>query len=395
MIAAGGSKTCVVLDGSKLRCWGRNDHGRLGFALPDNNYGDDEPASAVPLLDLGDPIAGLSLDTSTACLTSENGELRCWGGGTVGSLGILWQGWLGDDETILDGQPVDLGGARVVQIAAGSSHACALFEDATVKCWGYGGEGALGYGNLETLCDEAGEEPKNLPAVDIGSPVRAIFAGDRNTCAVLQNGGLKCWGHEGYGKLGLGSNELIGDDETPASVEAIQLAGGPVVRVATQGRQICALHEEGSVSCWGETGPWLGYGKAMDSVGLGLGDDEHPSELGVVNVGGKVLDIVVGDAFTCARLEMGSVKCWGASNLGQLGYGNTNYIGYDETPAEVAPIELGGAAISLVAGWDHACVLLDDDSIRCWGLGIRLGYGNPQNVGDDETPAQAGPVPFH
>lgn len=393
-IFAGGAKTCVVLAETKLRCWGRNDDGRLGFGLPQANYGDDEPASAVPLLNLGHTIAGVSLRTSIACLNLENNDVRCWGGGAVGALGFPWDGWLGDDETLLDGPTVDFGGDRVIQVVAGSAHGCALLDGGTVKCWGHGGEGATGYGSTTNLADDEGESPNELPTVDIGGPARSLAAGSDQTCAVMQDGGVRCWGDNGFGILGLGvAEENVGDDESPASFAPIQLAGGPVVQVAAQGRQICALHQEGTVSCWGETGPWLGYGKAMAAVGEALGDDEHPSVLGVVDVGGKVVEIVVGDAFTCARLEDGAVKCWGASNVGQLGYGNTNFVGYHETPAQVGPLDLGGPATSIVAGWEHACALLAD-SLRCWGAGPRLGYGSPENVGDDETPAQAGPVPF-
>jgi alpha-tubulin suppressor-like RCC1 family protein len=148
------------------------------------------------------------------------------------------------------------------------------------------------------------------------------------------------------------------------------------------------------VSCWGEAGPWLGYGKAIDNVGIGLGDDEHPSVLGVVDVGGRVVEIAVGDAFSCARLDDGTIKCWGVSNQGQIGYGSTDFIGYEQTPAEVGTLDLGGLAVRLVAGRYHACALLEDGTLRCWGSGNYLGYGTSEDIGDDETPASAGPVPF-
>lgn len=401
-IYAGGAKTCAVIDETKLRCWGRNDEGRLGFALPDGAMGDDEPASAVPLLDLGVPINRVEPSTSLACLSVATGELRCWGGGNTGSLGFIWDGPLGDDETLLAGPSVDFGDDRLLQVATGSSHTCAVFEGGHVKCWGSGRYGGTGYASTENLGDDPGEEPKDLPPVDVGGPVRALAAGTNYTCAVMEDGGLRCWGSNVYGRLGLGlsvdSNLQtihIGDDETPSSVEPIQLAGGPVIQVAAQGRQVCALHEEGTVSCWGETGPWLGYGKAMDAVGVGYGDDELPLVLGLVDIGGKVVEIVVGDAFTCVRLENGGVKCWGASNFGQLGYGNTDYVGYSETPAEVGSVELGNEAIALAAGWDHACALLADHTVRCWGIGGSgvLGYGTAESIGDDEVPLDAGPVP--
>ena len=36
----------------------------------------------------------------------------------------------------------------------------------------------------------------------------------------------------------------------------------------------------------------------------------------------------------------------------------------------------------------------DSGEVRCWGRGSTgaLGYGNPNDIGDDETPASAGDV---
>ncbi|KIG18673.1 Molybdopterin oxidoreductase, iron-sulfur binding subunit [Enhygromyxa salina] len=243
-IYAGASKACAVIEDTKLRCWGRNDHGRLGFGLPGSAYGDDEFASTVPLLDLGQRITDMSLRTSVACLTLADGSARCWGGGAVGKLGFPWTGWLGDDETLLAGPLLDFGADRVVQIVTGSDHACALLETGDVKCWGSGAAGATGYAWTENLAHESGELPKDLRRVDVGGSVRALAAGSDQTCAILEGGRLRCWGAAGFGLLGLGVDvDSIRDDETPASVDPIQLAGGPVVHVAAQGRLIRLLFD--------------------------------------------------------------------------------------------------------------------------------------------------------
>jgi alpha-tubulin suppressor-like RCC1 family protein len=106
--------------------------------------------------------------------------------------------------------------------------------------------------------------------------------------------------------------------------------------------------------------------------------------------------IAAGVNHTCAVVDDGSVRCWGANDDGQLGYPGTSEVGYWETPASAGPVDLGPGhtAIAIAAGDLHTCALLDDGTVRCWGLNNfgQLGYGNTDNVGDDETPASAGPV---
>jgi hypothetical protein len=36
-------------------------------------------------------------------------------------------------------------------------------------------------------------------------------------CALLEDGGVRCWGWAEWGELGYGSTRAIGDDEDPAS----------------------------------------------------------------------------------------------------------------------------------------------------------------------------------
>ncbi len=167
------------------------------------------------------------------------------------------------------------------------------------------------------------------------------------------------------------------------------ICNDPVQLAAGQGHT-CALFRAGNVRCWGlgQFGQ-LGYGNTEP-----IGDDEHPTVAGDVDVGGKVAHLSAGSAFTCAVLRDSGVRCWGRGREGQLGYGNTSDVGDNETPASVGNIDLGGAAVQVSAGSEHACAVLEDGRLRCWGNGAngRLGYGNTETIGDDETPASAGDV---
>src|SRR5690606_21213234 len=133
----------------------------------------------------------------------------------------------------------------------------------------------------------------------------------------------------------------------------------------------------------------LGYGNTNN-----IGDDEHPATAGDVNLGGDVTQLAADSDHTCAVLKGGWVRCWGSNAFGRLGYGNTNDIGDDEAPASAGDVNVGGPVTQLVAGARHTCALLENGRVRCWGEGSggSLGYGNTNTIGDDEHPATAGDV---
>jgi len=106
------------------------------------------------------------------------------------------------------------------------------------------------------------------------------------------------------------------------------------------------------------------------------------------------LSVDGGADHTCAVLDDHSVRCWGFGDDGRLGYGNTNDVGDDETPGSAGPVNLGPGrtAVAVSAGRWHSCALMDTGDVRCWGEGSFLGYGNSTTIGDNETPDTAGPV---
>jgi alpha-tubulin suppressor-like RCC1 family protein len=102
------------------------------------------------------------------------------------------------------------------------------------------------------------------------------------------------------------------------------------------------------------------------------------------------------NAGPCARLDTGDVRCWGLGDTGALGLGGTDEIGDDELPDAIDPIALGGAAVHQHSDGIHACAVLEGGWLRCWGLNNygQLGLGDTEWIGDDpgETPDAFGPV---
>jgi alpha-tubulin suppressor-like RCC1 family protein len=331
------------------------------------------------------PVADVSGGTSHTCALLANAKVRCWGDNSFGQLGYANRLTIGDDEFPSTAGDVNVGGA-VTQIAAGSSgHTCALLQTGGVLCWGFAGSAALGYGRTVPLT----QEPASAGDVEVGAPAIQIAAGFRHTCAVLASGTVRCWGENANGELGHAHTTAIGDDEVPASAGDVNV-GGAVRQISLGARHTCALLANGKVRCWGSNGAGqLGYGH-----GLTIGDDEAPASAGDVNVGGDVVQVAAGGAHTCALLTTGTVRCWGQAWSGQLGYASPENVGDDEAPASAGDVAVGGRVVQLSAGAEHTCVRLHDGAVRCWGSGNRaqLGYGNLSSIGDDELPASAGDV---
>src|SRR6185369_12855906 len=136
----------------------------------------------------------------------------------------------------------------------------------------------------------------------------------------------------------------------------------------------CALPVTEAVKCWGDNRyGQLGYGNTTR-----IGDNEVPSAVGTVSIGASAAQIEVGYVHTCARLASGSMRCWGDSMFGQLGYGNTTRIGDTEAPSAAGDVPVGGTVVEIATGQQHTCARLSTGAVRCWGDGTlgRLGYGN-------------------
>jgi alpha-tubulin suppressor-like RCC1 family protein len=93
-------------------------------------------------------------------------------------------------------------------------------------------------------------------------------------------------------------------------------------------------------------------------------------------------------------LTSGAVTCWGAGSYGRLGYGNEEDVGDDESVRAAGNVDLGGGrkAVTVHAGGQFTCALVTDKSVVCWGRNDQgqLGSGSGAGaVGDDETPAAA------
>ena len=171
-------------------------------------------------------------------------------------------------------------------LAAGEGHTCAIKESGAVECWGWNEEGELG--NSEWASSVRPVEVQGLDS-------KAVFlaAGAYHTCAILENGSVKCWGYGEDGELGDG---LYQDSSTAVAV--VGLSSG-VISIAAANYHTCVVVAGGTVKCWG----W------NNTYGLGDGTNNNSAVPVTVTELSGATSLALGDWFSCALLHNGSVEC--------------------------------------------------------------------------------------
>ena len=215
-----------------------------------------------------------------------------------------------------------------------------------VKCWGRNLSGQLGTGNQTGTLS-----PVPVVGLPPGTSVKQISLGGVEGggafgCALTSTGAVYCWGANGAGQLGDGTNT---NRNSPVAVATLDSG---VTHITTGTNHACAI-KTGSLYCWGSN----------VNGQLGLNDNTNRSApIFVQALGTNVLHASAGEGFTCAVvLPAGSVKCWGSGENGRLGNGATVI---SRIPVDVLGAEVGATAVSV--GNSHACALIGG-GVKCWG----------------------------
>lgn len=381
-LSGGLTHTCALLRGGYVRCWGGNDRGELGLghtAFQGNRHPhqltDAAGAPAGPV-DLGAPAEAVGAGDHHSCALLTDASVRCWGDNTHGQLG------LGHTGVVWDRTPgslrADLGQSRAVALAVGGNVSCVILSGGDVRCWGDNTWGQLGLGNTSPV--SATMRPAQLGPVSLGAgAAAATLAVGGPVCAVLSAGEVRCWGYNDFGELGIGSTMPVSSSLVPSDYASV--AFPPPARsaaaVAVGANHSCALLDIHQVQCWGDgSSGQLGLGNKNN-----VGDDESPALVGIVPLPtGGASAIAAGAVHTCAVFTRdGGVRCWGDNAHGQLGTGSLASLGGTPltTPRLLPPVSLGGVASSVHPGALHTCVVLTSGEVRCWGWNAhgQLGLG--------------------
>lgn len=321
-IAVGASHACLrVVDGT-LRCFGSNASGQLGtgFDPPAGEATSDAGASEAGAMAPPDAprlvpglakVAGIAAGGAHTCVRLEDASVRCFGANDFGQLG--------DATTTARPSPVILAGVRNVSaLAAGGAHTCAIYADKTVWCWGRNDEGQLGDGSTTSR-----SSPVRVQGAE---EIEQLAAGTFHTCGRRSDGAVLCWGRNDAGQIGDGT---VGGNRPRATVA---LGAGPAAAIAAGFADTCAVLPDRTLRCWGKV---VGRSSATSPIGfaavaaVSLGSSATSTQLcarlldgsirctesasqapalvpGIVNA----TDLAGGASFTCARLSDGAARCW-------------------------------------------------------------------------------------
>ncbi len=283
-------------------------------------------------------LTQVSSGAQHSCAILDDGSVKCWGDNSFGQLGD------GTRNDHLEPEKVTLPiGKKAVEISAGSYYSCAILDDGSVRCWGDNSYGQLG--------DGTSIERTSPTVVDLGleRTASSISAGESHTCAVLDDQSLKCWGANTNGQLGDGSTS---ESHTPVEVTM----GGDGVEVVSAGSyHTCAIMVDRTVRCWGDN--WQGQ------IGDGtFSDRQAPVDITIPS-NSSAVTIDAGPFHTCLGMNNGDMFCWGFNGYGQIGNGGT---GSTNIPAAVA-LDSTQAPTSIFTGIFHTCALFDSGEMACWG----------------------------
>jgi hypothetical protein len=359
-IVVGDHASCALLTDATVRCWGRNTDGQLGDGTTND--------AATPVKPNLRGVSDIVFGGAHACALLDDGSVTCWGKINYGAKGPLLA------------PAAAPGVARAKRIFAVGAASCATLADSSLVCWG--DIDAKGHWKLSA---SAATRPP--------TPARGL---DR-VAALTANGALRddgtVWFRDRDGAL-------------------VRTALDSVIEVASSGEEVCGLRRDGKVACVGpaircvaaaaapkvkapakpapikktaKTKPGAKPGaktnrpdgattapaQALPIEVLRLPPAQHLAfdvGLCVVTKPGRLqclasqdgcrvdapwpglanVDYAIGN---CARLANGEARCWSADAKSRM-------------VREIAGVS---AAIAVAASSSHACAILGDRSVACWG----------------------------
>ena len=177
-VGCGFSHCLILTDDQKIKAWGFNSEGQLGYGDTSSRGGSgSEMGTYLNEVDLNsgfNNVEGIRIMYASSCVFSlSSNQLACWGSNFIGQLGLGHPNNIGDgpDEMGEYLQSVLLpSGVVVSKLEIGWYHAGIISSSSNqLFLWGYNGDGQLGVGSSSNIGDDTNEMGNYLKATNLGS----------------------------------------------------------------------------------------------------------------------------------------------------------------------------------------------------------------------------------
>ncbi|KAA0148495.1 hypothetical protein FNF28_07444 [Cafeteria roenbergensis] len=329
-VAAGNAHSIVLRRDGQVFAFGFGAAGQLGYEST-ANVGDGPSAmpASTGAVDFGGARAvAIAAGTEHSAVILSSGLLYAFGSGSFGQLGTgnLFKVGISGRPVLAHGR-VPLGSARAVAVAAGFYHTLVLLEDGTVRSFGRAFHGQLGYGNTTELGGTAATTPEHLAPVPLGGAAVALAAGFHFSAVVLADGSLRTFGRGSSGQLGYGSTANAGGaaSTTPALMGPVPV-GGAALAVACGGYHTIVLMLDGTVAAMGNNSQ--GQLGLASFPSVGADPSALPRDAGNLAVGGRAVAVAAGGGTSAGSsrsavlLEDGTLLTFGSNTDGAIGAGS-------------------------------------------------------------------------
>ena len=259
------------------------------------------------------------------------------------------------------------------EMSLGSEHSCAVTSAGKLLCWGANEEGQLGDGTTEH---------RSAP-VHVLAGVVDVAAGSHHTCAATTTGEVYCWGSDTLGQV-TATQGSFSAKKKPVAVPGLADA----VEVIAGDSHSCARTKDGRVSCWGTnnrhelgtsdrsaTGPVTVSGveevsalaasgpRTCAVAGGGIwcwGAGREPTQIDNISA---ATGIAIGLGHACAVISNGDLACWGGDHCGQVSGGVSVEGEGPHTLSSLSGIQ------QVAVGEAHTCAIDSEGTVSCWGCG--------------------------
>lgn len=251
-----------------------------------------------------------------------------------------------------------LGGARIVQVAAGGAHSLLLTEAGAVYVFGYGSNG-------QTCRDDTGSvsSPTPIASGELGGlAVEQIAAGSHSSLLLAEDGRVYACGANLRGQTGLGT--ASGITRLATAIATANLGERAIVQISAGVNHALLLADDGTVFAMGSNDD------GRTGLGTDSGDTTVATAIDASNLGGaRIAQVAAGGSHSLVLTEDGTVFAFGRNADGATGLGTETGDTLVATAIDATPLA-GARVVEIAAGGNQSLLRTEDG--RAFGFGSNL-----------------------